>query len=166
MPGVIRLMDFKEKLFKLDVDDEILRHGFAPHMRDYDVIAEIYSDILPRGIYLFRFKHCFHACCTTTLSDETLRESGDDINLDYDAWNKSETASGFVWAVCSAALADVKPGWNYVEDSEIAREYSLRLGKEMHEVRLKTHVYLLRLVCHDLEIRQLDESEAKAYELT
>jgi hypothetical protein len=157
-------MNLKEKLLKLGTDDEILRHGFAPYMRDYDVIVEVYGDALPRGVYLFRFKYCFRACCTTTLPDETLRESWDDINLNVDAWNRSGTASGFVWGAGSSSLDDVEPGWNYVEGSEIAREYSLRLGKEMHEVRLGTNVYLLRLVCHDLEVRRLTASEAAADE--
>jgi hypothetical protein len=49
------------------VDSAIVRHGFAPYMRDYDVIIEVSaakpggSGSYIEGRYRYRFTHCVEA---------------------------------------------------------------------------------------------------------
>ena len=62
-------------------DSTITSHGFAPYMRDYDVIAEVPalrpdgSASYIEGRYRYRFTHCVEASLVTGVSPETWRQS-------------------------------------------------------------------------------------------
>src|SRR2546427_1125923 len=61
------------------LDVAILSHGFAPHMRDYDILIEAmwgqkeWGD--EKGRYLCRFAHCPEAHVVTSIGDEAWRQA-------------------------------------------------------------------------------------------
>lgn len=138
------------------LDVAVLSHGFAPHMRDYDLLIEAmwgrkeWGDA--KGRYLCRFTHCPEAHVVTSVGDETWRQSWADIFIDYAEWEKGGEPEGYVWGV-RWSLAD--PGMKYVENSEAAAKWSQRFGKEMHEAEIETNAFTLRLVFHDFSIEKL-----------
>ena len=91
-------------------DGYILKHGFAPYIRDYDVVVE-----WPRHRrFLYRFSHVPLATVNTAVKDSTWRDSWGDIYIDYSARQGSGSPDGYVWGVCSFVAY---PGAKYVEDS-------------------------------------------------
>jgi hypothetical protein len=139
-------------------DSAIVGHGFAPYMRDYDVIVEVPAakpdgtGSYIRARYRYRFTHCVVVTTETGVRPETWTESWGDEFKSYAAWEAAGTPSGFVWGV---EWADAYPGASTVIDSPRAAEWSDRLGRAMHEVEIKTNAYTLRLICHALQIEQL-----------
>ncbi|HUS17941.1 MAG TPA: hypothetical protein VM536_23335 [Chloroflexia bacterium] len=152
--------DIQQQLARYDLyDSAILRHGFAPYMRDYEIITELFDNGRPGvspGVYRCCFTHCVEAEVTTCIRDEVWPESWDDVNLDRDRWEQ-QGGGGFLWAV-SWASVDAVPTCD--ENPTRAAEWTRRLGKPMHEVRIGTNVYLLRLVFHDLTVERLAEPTA------
>jgi hypothetical protein len=139
-------------------DSAITSHGFAPHLRDYHVAFEVPA-VKPEGSgsyiagsYLYRFTHCTEAHVVTAVRDETWALSWDDHFIDFAAWERAGKPDGFVWGTC---WAEAYPGLSYVDKSPLAREWSTRLGRDMHEVILETNTFTLRLVFHDLAVEQL-----------
>jgi hypothetical protein len=119
-------------------DNAIVGHGFAPHLRDYDVVVEVIGpgegglgQVV--GRYRYRFTHCVDVKATTAVRDDVWRESWDEVFVDHQAWLD----------------ADAPP------DSALAAEWRQRLGRDMHEVEIETNAFVLRLVCHDLRVEQL-----------
>jgi hypothetical protein len=147
-------MTIKEKLAEYPlIDVAVLHHGFAPFMRDYDVIAEIDDAIgTGSGIYRYRFTHCTEAHVTTLVSDDTWRQSWDDLFTDYERWTESDSPDGFVWGVCWSMA---NPGLTYHGDSPSAQEWSARVQQPMYEVTIETQVYCLKLIFHDVIIQQV-----------
>jgi hypothetical protein len=143
--------EMREALENPLCDSAIVRHGFAPFLRDYDVVAEI-----NRHQFLYRFSHCTSAWVTTAVADWSWQESWDDVYTDYAAWERAGAPNGYVWGVCYSA---VYPGATYVENSELASEWSLKLGQPMHEVRIETNGHNLGLIFHDLIVRELKEGD-------
>jgi hypothetical protein len=145
-------------------DSGIVSHGYAPHLRDYDVVIDVFAALPPEvtigdtagsytmGRYRYRFTHCPEAYVTSRVGDDTWRLSWDDVFIDYDTWDAAGNPEGFVWGVNAA---DAYPGLTYVMDSPLAASWTERLGYEMHEVTVETNVFILQLVCHDLRVRQL-----------
>ena len=143
-------------------DQAVYKHGYAPSMRDYEVHVQVSaanpkappnSDLhsYTEGLYRYRFTHCPYAEVASSVPDEGWRASWDDLFLSYEAWEQAGNPSGYLWAVEWAAAY---PGLSYVDGSEAAAEWSARLGVPMHEVRLETNVFELRLICHGLSIEQ------------
>jgi hypothetical protein len=62
-------------------DSAVMSHGFAPFMRDYDVIVEVPaarphgSGSYIEGRYRYRFTHCVEAAVKTAVPPEIWRES-------------------------------------------------------------------------------------------
>ncbi len=129
----------------------IVKHGFAPFLRDYDVVAQIRT-----FQFLYRFTHCTSATVTTAVKDDFWKEAWEDIFTDYSTWERAGCPDGYVWGVCYALTY---PGARYIEDSAVAREWTGRLGKQMHEVRMETNGHNLNLVFHDLIVRELKQDE-------
>ena len=132
-------------------DSFIARHGFASFVRDYDLVA-----CIEEHQFLYRFSHCTAAWITTALSDQSWQKSWDDIYTDYAVWERAGAPEGYLWAVC---YSSAYPGATYVENSELAREWSVELGKQMHEVLIETNGHNIGLIFHDLSVRELKESE-------
>ncbi|MBA2298227.1 MAG: hypothetical protein H0W14_09350 [Actinobacteria bacterium] len=145
-------------------DSWIVSHGYALYSRDYDIVVNVPAALPPgipigdtvgsyfKGQYRFRFTHCPEVHISSSVTDETWRTSWDDLFADYEAWEAAGNPEGFVWGVKGA---DAYPGLSYVADSPSATSWTERLGHEMHEVTVETNTFVLRLVCHDLQIEQL-----------
>ncbi|HEV2170037.1 MAG TPA: hypothetical protein VGR40_03765, partial [Candidatus Binatus sp.] len=123
----------------------------ASFLRDYDVVA--YTN---GHQFLYRFTHCTSAWITTAVADQGWFKSWDNVFTDYASWERAGAPDGYVWGVCYSIAY---PGAKYVEDSELASEWSRRLGQQMHEVRIETNGHDIGLIFHDLDVRELKESD-------
>jgi hypothetical protein len=106
-------------------DQQVTFHGFADHMRDYDVF--IYAAADPRtGIrpehLRYRFRHCVKAAVTSALSPATWKKSLDERLTDYE---QGRHLDGYAWGVRSQELY---PGMKLVADSAEAERWSRELG--------------------------------------
>lgn len=156
-------------------DQAIVEHGFTLHLRDYDLIVDRVAS-LPKGEldvasdrhsyvearYRYRFTHCVAATVETKLTDETWRVSWDDHFTDLDAWKRAGEPEGFVFGV---RWADAYPGGRLVHESALARDWSGRLGHQMHEAVIETNTYTLRLVFHDLRVTRIAVGDATTGDL-
>jgi hypothetical protein len=130
-------------------DQALVRHGFVPYMRDYELVVHATADpatgIEPAELrYLFR--HCVQANCATTVPAETWRGSLDDRLIDYAT---GVDLDGYVWGVNWQVLY---PGATLVTDSPAARRWATALGIDFHEVRIQTNAHDLTLVFSDLRV--------------
>lgn len=154
-------MSIKDRLAEYGgfLDVGILSHGFAPHMRDYDVVFEAlwgrkqWADA--KGTYRLRFTHCPEARTTSALSDAGWKESWSDVFIDHAQWVGAGEPQGFVWGVC---WSTAYPGLSYVDESPRAREWSVRLGKPMHEVNIETEAFKVQIVFNDFAVTKLNEN--------
>jgi hypothetical protein len=146
-------------------DQAITQHGFTLYLRDYDVIVDRIAPVLKGGVdaaadrsnyvearYRYRFTHCVAATADTKVSDETWRVSWDDHFTELAAWKRAGEPEEFVFGV---RWADAYPGGQLVQDSALARDWSERLGRTMHEAVIETNTYTLRLVFHDLHVTRV-----------
>jgi hypothetical protein len=170
-PTNVRELIEQDELF---FDSAIISHGYAPHMRDYDIVIDRPA-ALPDGVpigesvgsyiearYRFRFTHCPEVQVKTEVPDEAWREAWDDIFTDYQAWKRAGNPEGFVWGV---NWTEAYPGLRYIADSPAAASWTERLGHEMHEAWVVTGVFILRLVFHELRIDQLAVGDPLTREL-
>jgi len=130
-------------------DNTILSHGFTDYNRDYLIRAELGYRGGPRGVYEFLFRGCVAA--TYECSVPPAGYSINDVFIDYEGWQKAGAPDGFVWTM----HANVYPGWQLLTDSELVTSWADRLGLAMHEILIETNVFMLRLVFHDLAIKQI-----------
>jgi|SRR4051812_10135839 hypothetical protein len=148
-------------------DSAVVAHGFAPFLRDYDVVVEVPaakpdgSGSYISGRYRYRFSHCPEAIATSAVAPNSW--AWDDAFTDMSAWEAAGAPGGFVWGV---RYADAYPGMSYAEASDRARHWSQVLGHTMHEVLIETNVWLLRLVFHDFHVAQLAVGDPVTGELT
>jgi hypothetical protein len=148
----------------LILDSAITSHGYAPYLRDYDVVVRVPAALPPEipdgptiggyimGVFRYRFTHCPEVCVVTSVRDEVWKCSWDDVFIDYAKWEAAGHPEGFVWGV---NYGDAYPGISYVAGSPLAGQWAGRLGREMHEVMIETNTFDLRLVCHDLRVHKL-----------
>lgn len=140
------------------VDSAVVSHGFAPFLRDYDVVIEVPAakpdgtGSYIEGRYRYRFTHCPEAIVRSSVTPDAWRESWDDRFTDYEAWERAGAPNGFVWGV---RWADAYPGMSYVDSSERARRWTEEFGHEMHEVRIETNTWVLHIVFHGLHVDRL-----------
>lgn len=153
----------------LFLDSAIDSHGFAPFLRDYDVIIDAPA---PRpdgqgsyieGRYRYRFTHCTEAIARTTVTPDSWKASWDDLFTDYEAWEAAGKPDGYVWGL---EFADAYPGLAYVHASEHAQRWSELLGHDMHHVRIESNALTLDLVFHDLHVAQLAAGDPATGTLT
>ncbi|MDH4125699.1 MAG: hypothetical protein OEW64_12805 [Gammaproteobacteria bacterium] len=153
-------MTVKEKLAQYGgfLDVGILQHGFAPHMRDYDVVFEAlwgkekWADA--KGTYHLRFTHCPEAATTTAVSDFGWKQAWADVFTDHAQWVAAGEPEGFVWGAC---WSTAYPGLSYIDESPRARHWSKRLGKPMHEVSIETEAFQLRVVFYDFKVTKFSD---------
>lgn len=140
------------------LDVAIFSHGFAPYMRDYNVLIEamwgekVWGDA--KGRYLCRFLHCPEAHLVTTLSGAAWHQAWADTFINYAEWEKNGEPVGFVWGVC---YSDACPGLSYVDNSELAAKWSREIEKEMHEAIIETNAFTLWLIFHDFTITKISD---------
>lgn len=155
--GSVRERIERDDLF---FDNALIAHGYAPHMRDYDVVIDVVASRPDApGSYVaervrYRFTHCVEATTRTTVGADAWRRSWDDVLIDRDAWLAAGEPDGYVWGVKWSAAS---PGLRYVEHSGRAAEWTERIGREMHEVSIETNAFEIHLVFHDFVVDQLAE---------
>lgn len=153
-------MTVKERLAEYAgfIDVGILNHGFAPHMRDYDVLFEAlwgkkkWADA--KGTYRLRFTHCPEATTVTKVSDAGWKQAWSDVFIDHAKWIEAGQPEGFVWGAC---WSSAYPGLSYIDDSPRAREWSERLREPMHEVVIETEAFQLQVVFNDFMVTKLND---------
>jgi hypothetical protein len=151
----------KEKLAEYGgfLDVGILSHGFAPHMRDYDIVFEAlwgkkeWADA--KGTYRLRFSHCPEATTTTSVPDAGWRNAWSDVFIDYSEWLAAGEPEGFVWGAC---WSTAYPGLSYIDNSARAKLWSERLGSQMHEVSIATEAFEIQIIFHDFTVTKLDDA--------
>jgi hypothetical protein len=152
------------------LDSAIMSHGFAPYMRDYDVVIDLPATMRDGsgrgyvdGRYRYRFAHCPDVRVTTTWPFDELGWTWGDEFTDYDDWVRAGRPDGFVWGVCWALAY---PGLSYISDSSLAASWTERIGREMHEVWIESNFYRIELVCHDLIVARMATGDPKTGKLT
>lgn len=62
-------------------------------------------------------------------------------------------------------VGTTRPGLCRVADSTRAPEWSDRLGRAIHEVKIQTNAWTLWLICHDLQVERLAVGDPATGEL-
>jgi hypothetical protein len=146
-------------------DNAIVAHGFTPYLRDYQLEVVTLAAVpdgsraYQEGRYRFLFTHCVLAHVETSVRDDVWPRSWDDVFTDYAAWERAGCPEGYVWGVNDAR---VYPGVVYLPDSPRAAEWSRRLGRPMHEVRIETNAWTLELVFHALRVHRIAHGDPAA----
>ena len=130
------------------LDNALLRHGYKPYMRDYELIVQIIGRPGPE-IYSYLFRYCVEARVRTALTSTNYLASLDERLLDYEA---GKDLDGFVWGV---KWSQLYPGWELLSESDRARDWSRRLALDMHEVTIQSTVHSISLVFSTLVVRRL-----------
>jgi len=128
-------------------DSNIVRHGFAPYLRDYEILTQF-----GKRRFLFRFTHCVSVVVNTSVPDELWLQSWDDVFTRRDAWEAAGCPKGYLWGVNYAAAY---PGASLLDNSQDAGSWSKRLGKQMWEVRIETNAHNIELIFHDLRTTEV-----------
>lgn len=113
-------------------DQAIVFHGFAEHMRDYDVFVYATADprtgIVPEHLR-YRFTHCVRATAVSAVRSEVWQRSLDERLLDYESYAAEPDLDGYVWGVNWQALY---PEMSLREESAEAND----LGIDPTQLRL------------------------------
>lgn len=137
-------------------DQAIVFHGFAEHMRDYDVFVYATADprtgIAPEHVR-YRFTHCVRATAVSAVRRDVWRRSLDERLLDYEAYLAEPELDGYVWGVNWQALY---PGMSLREESAEADDWSRAVGIPFFEARIETNGHNLELVFSDLTVTRVE----------
>jgi hypothetical protein len=136
------------------LDFAVLAHGWAGHGRDYLIAVEDCLGGDP-GQHEITLTHCVRADYETRVKDEHLRSSWADVFTDYKKWLNAGEPDGYVWG---SNWSMAYPGLELVRNSRIARRWTKRLRKEMHEVTLETDRFFIRMIFHSVRTRKLNDS--------
>jgi len=139
--------EMEKALYDVFFDSGIVRHDFALFSRDYDVLIEING-----RQFLFRFTHCVSAVIKTSVKDAAWKQSWDDSFTDEESYEKAGRPEGYFWGVNYSAAY---PGAKLLADSIDARDWSIRLGKQMWEVGIETNAHDIDLIFHDLRTSEV-----------
>jgi len=150
-------------------DSALVEHHFTPYMRDYDVIVEA-SAAAPdgsgsylEGRYRFRFTHCVVAEVTSTVGDNVWAAAWSEEYTDLAAWERAGKPRGYLWGI---QWMDAYPGGRYLPDSDLAANWTQRLGHVMHAVEIETNAHRLRLVFHRLLLHRIAHGDPAKRVLT
>ena len=163
---------FQERIDQNEIFDfPVISHGFAPYMRDYDVVVDRPAPMpdgsgraYTEGRYCYRFTHCPEARVTTELVDDASNHfSWGDEFVSYDDWLRAGEPDGYVWGTCHA---DCRDALSYVPNSSAAATWSARLGREMQEILIETTAHRISLVCHDLVVLKIAAGDPATGTLT
>ncbi|MEV4811194.1 YxiG-like protein [Micromonospora avicenniae] len=134
-------------------DQAIVFHGFADHMRDYDVFiyatADPHTGIAPKHLR-YRFKYCVRAVATSAVPPAIWKESLDERLVDYE---QGVDLDGYVWGV---KWQELYPGMRLLTDSPDAERWSQDLDLPFHEAVIETNGHNVSLVFSDLAVDTVD----------
>ncbi len=132
-------------------DQALLFHGFAEHMRDYDLYIYATADpstgIKPEHLR-YRFSCCVVANVTTAVRDDVWPNSTDERLIDYERAIRDEL-DGYVWGVNWQMLY---PGIALVPESRMAADWSNRLGIDLREAVIEGNGHRMQLIFRDLSV--------------
>ncbi|MGO4856908.1 YxiG-like protein [Arthrobacter sp. 2MCAF14] len=137
-------------------DDEIAFHGFAEHMRDYDVFVSVTADPsigIGTDYLRYRFTHCVRATVTSAVAPSVWKRSLDERLTDYEAFTAAGDLNGYVWGVNYQVL---DPGMTLLGQSSEASGWTEQLGIPFHEARIQTNGHNLELVFSDLVVERME----------
>jgi hypothetical protein len=130
-------------------DFAVLRHGFAPHGRDY---AFVIQDSL--GTHELTFTHVVHLQYDTSVGADAWLRSWSNEFLDYAAWLAGGEPAGYVWGT-NWSLA--YPGISLPGNSPEAEGWSRRLDRPMHAIVIETDRFSISLTFGDVKLQKLSD---------
>lgn len=139
-------------------DDALVLHGYAPHLRDYDLYVDAWPGVgaahrTTRHLR-YRFTHCVRASATSAVPPEVWARSLDDRLLDRAVLDgPAEEITGYVWAVEWQCLY---PGVTLLEPSQETARWESALGIPFHTARVGTNGHDLELVFSDLVVSTVE----------
>ncbi|HKF48130.1 MAG TPA: hypothetical protein VKB38_12285 [Terracidiphilus sp.] len=123
-------------------DFAVMEHGFAPHGRDYRFVIEDTLCKVP-GTYELTFTHVVNLSYETRVSDTSWPISWADEFTDYAKWQAAGEPEGYVFGT-NWSLA--YPGMTILHDTPEAKNWSTRLQRTMHSVRIETDRFSISLI--------------------
>jgi hypothetical protein len=134
-------------------DCELMFHGFANYMRDYELF--VYQSVDPRSGLAARhlhfvFRFCPEADVRSTLDSGIWARSTDGQLLE--THSVTMDSPGYVWGVRCQTLY---PGATIIENSRRAQEWEDRLGIPFHEVQINANAHLITVVFADLSVEEV-----------
>jgi len=126
-------------------DAAILRHGFVDYMRDYELLVSARDGPPNTDIHRYLFVGCVEATFETKVVNAAW--FSDAFVFAGPDYPDKDEPDGFIWGV---RHADAYPGLTYLDRGPRAAHWSEKLARPMHEVRLETNAYVLRLVFADI----------------
>jgi len=128
-------------------DGAIIRHGFVDYMRDYEVLVGGVNGLPGNQLYRYQFVGCVEAIYKTEIPPEPFNASiSDQFVFAGPDYPENDNLEGFIWGV---RYANAYPGLTYIENGDLAKEWSQRMKRTMHEVTIETEAYHLTLVFAD-----------------
>lgn len=150
-------MTVKDKLEKYDLfDQSIIRHGMLKCIRDYEVIAYLLGMDYDTEAQ-FILKGCIKVDYRVIVASEHY--SMDERLLELDRQDEPDYPKGFIWGVNYAL---VYPGWELKEDTEELKILEKTYGLKFYEIFFETNAYNLKIIFHDIEIKELNRIEKSA----
>jgi hypothetical protein len=139
-------------------DCELLFHGFASYMRDYEMV--VYQSVDPRSGLAprhlrFVFRLCTEADVRSSVPPSVWVRSTDDQLLE--THHVTSGSPGYVWGVRCQILY---PGATIVETSRRAEVWADHLGVPFHEVLVDANAHLITLVFADLSVEDVSAGYA------
>lgn len=138
------------------LDQAVVFHCFADHMRDYDVFVYATADPrtgIPPEHLRYRFTHCVRATVTTAVRRDVWPRSLGDEFIDYGEWCRAGEPEGYVWGVKWHGLY---PGMRLMPDSDESQGWSAQLGVPFHEALIETDAHTITLVFSDLRVSTVE----------
>ncbi len=138
-------------------DVAVLRHGFTNYIRDYQFEIETNWIGNLAGRYVLTFKHCYDLTYRILVEDDVIKKSWNDIFTNFEVWKKNNEPDGFVWGI-NWSLA--YPGFEQIKNSDKAKNWSNRLGKKMHEVKLETNSFQINLIFETWTLKKVNDDDS------
>lgn len=136
-------------------DQALLFHGFAAHMRDYDLYLYATADPrtgIPPDHLRYRFVDCVRASVASSIARDVWAGSLDDTLTDHAAWLAAGRPGGFVWGVRWQMLY---PGLTLLPPTPETREWAAQLEVAFHEALIETNAHTISLVFSDLRVDEV-----------
>lgn len=141
-------------------DHALVFHGYAEHLRDYDLYVLVTADprtgIAPEHLR-YRFTHCVRASVETAVGRDVWAGSLDDVLIDHDTWLRAGEPPGYVWGVGWSCLY---PGLSLLPESDETREWSAVLGRPVRSALVETNGHDITLVFTDLVVDRVHPGES------
>lgn len=136
-----------------EFDFGVLDHGFAPHGRDYLLIAQVPQ----AGTFELAFTHVVEQHYETAVGPDVWLRSWDDVLTDYDRWEANGSQpEGYVWGT-NWSLA--YPGIDLLDDDPAAQRWSTALGTAMFAATVTTDRFKIGLIFHGARWQKLSDDD-------